>query len=109
MQKSFKLETYSKSSLKTISLLHRNIGRLEKVLRQLSGKGGKSEVVVPLGQDLSELDTLELARRGRQEQARVIAEMATAGVERLAKWARKLRRSIDDYASAHLRHGLKGN
>lgn len=109
MQKSFKLSAYSKSPLKTISLLHRNIGHLEKVLSQVSGKGGKSEVVSPLGPDLSELDTLELARRGREEQARVIAELATAGVQRLAKWARKLRRSVEDYASAHLRHGLKGN
>ena len=100
---------YSKSWLKTISLLHCNIGHLEKDLSQVSDKGGKSETAFALGPDLSELDTLELARRGRQEQARVIAELASAGAKRLAKWARRLYRSIEDYASAHLRHGLKGN
>lgn len=100
---------YSKSWLKSISLLHRNIGRLEKVLSQVSGKGSKSETASVFSPDVSELDTLELARLGRQEQARVIAELASAGAKRLAKWARKLRRSIEDYASAHVRHGLKGN
>lgn len=78
-------------------------------MSQVSGKGGKSEVAFPLGPDLSDLDTLELARRGRQEQARVVAELTSAGVKRLAKWARKMLRAIEDYASAHLRHGLKGN
>ena len=109
MQKSFKLVAYSKSWLKTISLLHCNIGHSEKVLSQVSGKGSKSETATALGPDLSQLDTLELARLGRQEQARVIAELASAGAKRLAKLARKLRRSVEDYASAHWRHGLKGN
>jgi hypothetical protein len=59
--------------------------------------------------DLSRLDTLELTRRGRQEQARVIAELTSAAAKRLAQWARKLGRSIEGFASAHLRHGLKGN
>ena len=61
------------------------------------------------GVDLSRLDTLELTRRGRQEQALVLAQLTSAGVKRLGQWARKLGRSIEGFASAHMRHGLKGN
>lgn len=56
-----------------------------------------------------ELDTLELARRGRQEQARVIAELTSAGVKRLAAFGRKVFEAVGELLSARTAHGLKGN
>lgn len=108
MQKSFTLLSYSKSWLKTISLLHRNISNLEKALSKETGKG---ETGFTFGPDLSRLDTLELTRRGRQEQARVIAELTSGGMKRLVQWLRRLGRAIEGFASTHTRHShsLKGN
>lgn len=56
-----------------------------------------------------ELDTLELARRGRQEQARVIAELSSAGLKRLGRWGRQVYRSAQSFVSTQARHSLKGN
>ncbi len=56
-----------------------------------------------------ELDTLELARRGRQEQARVMAELISAGVKRLVAFGRKVVLAVGELASARTTHGLKGN
>jgi hypothetical protein len=67
------------------------------------------ETGIDFGVDVSRLDTLELTRRGRQEQARVLAELTSAGVKRLVQWVRKLGRSIEGFVSAHVHHGLKGN
>jgi len=56
-----------------------------------------------------ELDTLELARRGRQEQARVMAELMSAGAKRLAEFFRKARQSVGGLVVVRTAHGLKGN
>jgi len=64
-----------------------------------------------------ELDTLELARRGRQEQARVIAELTSAGLKHLTRLIRRayqfaaerLARAPERLARAQMQHSLKGN
>jgi len=63
--------------------------------------------------ELLPLDTLALARRGREEQARVIAELASAALSKLGQAVRKAARRIStgvaDAASPHMNEGLKGN
>ena len=54
-------------------------------------------------------DTLELARRGRQEQARVMGELISAGLKRLAGLGRKALHAISEFASVRANHSLKGN
>jgi len=64
-----------------------------------------------------ELDTLELSRRGRQEQARVIAELTSDGLRHLTRWLRqayrfaaaRLVRAPERLAQTQLQHSLKGN
>jgi hypothetical protein len=95
--------------LKALSLLHRNIRRLEKALnKERVSSRSTPEAVVYRGEPF-ELDTLELARRGRQEQARVIAELTSAGLSRLARWGRQIYRAAESFVSSQMHHGLKGN
>ncbi|HSH08278.1 MAG TPA: hypothetical protein VLA41_11500 [Burkholderiales bacterium] len=56
-----------------------------------------------------DLDTLELARRGRQEQARVMGALISAGLRRLAALARRALRSASELTPFPTDHSLKGN
>ena len=62
-----------------------------------------------LAGDVLELDTLELTRRGRREQARYLAELAAAGVRGAADLGRRALRAIEGCVSTRERHSLKGN
>jgi len=109
MQKSFNLASYYKFIVKALSLLHRNIRRLEKTLSKERVSSSRTPEAVVYRAELFELDTLELSRRGRQEQARVIAELTSAGLKRLAQWGRRVYRSTESFVSTQMHHGLKGN
>jgi hypothetical protein len=115
MQKCFNFDRYYKFQVKALSLLHCNIGRSEKVLSKEHRFGSTTSDV---GQyQYFELDTLELARRGRQEQARVIAELTSEGRKHLARWIRqayrfaaeRLAQAPERVARPHMQHSLKGN
>jgi hypothetical protein len=82
---------------------------LEKDLSKERVSSGSTPEAVVYGEELFELDTLELARRGRQEQARVIAELTSAGLSRLAQWGRQMYRAAESFVSTQMHHGLKGN
>jgi len=56
-----------------------------------------------------ELDTLELTRRGRQEQARVMAELMSAGAKWLAQRIRKVLHAAGELSFFRAGHSLKGN
>jgi hypothetical protein len=91
-------------------LLHRNIRVLENSLSKPSTSiGNPPAESIDLRGATFEFDTLELARRGRQEQARVMAELISAGAKRLVALARKVRHSIGGLTLARTAHGLKGN
>ena len=74
-----------------------------------SGIGNAPTEFIDLRGATFEFDTLELARRGRQEQARVMAELMSAGAKRLAEFFRKARQSVSGLAFVRTVHGLKGN
>ena len=59
--------------------------------------------------ELIEFDTLELTRRGRQEQARVIAELFGAAVSKLRRLVGTLAAGVRRSVRPHLNEGLKGN
>lgn len=96
MQKCFNFDRYYKFQVKALSLLHRNIGHSEKALSKEHGFGSTSADAQRY--QYFELDTLELARRGRQEQARVIAELTSEGLKHLTRWIRQAYR----FAAARL-------
>lgn len=56
-----------------------------------------------------EIDTLELTRRGRQEQARVMAALLAAGMKRLAEFGRKIVQLARAPSLTRMGHSLKGN
>jgi hypothetical protein len=62
-----------------------------------------------LGAATFELDTLELTRRGRQEQARVMAELMSAGAKWLALRVRKILHAAGELSFFRASHSLKGN
>ncbi len=74
-----------------------------------SGTGSNAYESLDLRAATFELDTLELARRGRQEQARVMGELISAGLKRLAGLGRKALHAISEFASVRANHSLKGN
>jgi hypothetical protein len=105
------LESYSKALVKALYLLQRNIRVLEKDLSNDS-RIGESPVAMEsldLGAATFELDTLELTRRGRQEQARVMAELMSAGAKWLALRVRKILHAAGELSFFRASHSLKGN
>jgi len=111
MQRCITLESYSKALVKALYLLQRNIRVLEKDLSNDS-RIGESPVAMEsldLGAATFELDTLELARRGRQEQARVMAELMSAGAKWLALRVRKILHAAGELSFFRASHSLKGN
>jgi hypothetical protein len=70
--------------------LHRNIISSEKVLSTDRLTGSAPLAPARLFGEVLEIDTLELTRRGREEQARVIGELFTAGLGRLARLFRQV-------------------
>jgi len=82
---------------------------LEKSLSKSSGIANSSLESLDRGAATFDLDTLELARRGRQEQARVMGELISAGLKRLAALGRKALQSVSELASVRANHSLKGN
>jgi hypothetical protein len=83
--------------------------RLEKDLSKERASNRSTPEAVVYQEEPFELDTLELTRRGRQEQARVIAELSAAGLKRLARWGRQVYRSAQSFVSTQTHHSLKGN
>ena len=108
MQKCFNFQVYYKSQVKVLSLLQRNIRILEfpLTIHKFASPGPETEAIRG---EVFELDTLALARLGRQEQARYLAELASAGVKRAAGVGRKIRRTLGEFLTARVAHSLKGN
>jgi len=109
MQKCITLKHYSKALVKALYLLQRNIRVLEKALSNDSRIGESAKDSSDLRAATFELDTLELARRGRQEQARVMAELMAAGAKWLAQRLRKVLQGAGQHAFFRASHSLKGN
>jgi hypothetical protein len=82
---------------------------LEKDLSKERVSSGSTPEAVFYGGEPFELDTLELARRGRQEQARVIAELTSVGLTCLARWGRRAYRFAETFLSTPTQQSLKGN
>jgi len=83
--------------------------KLENSLKRDSVSAGSEAESNALAGDVFELDTLELTRRGRREQARYMAELAAAGVRGAVELGRRVLRAIESCVSTRERHSLKGN
>lgn len=81
----------------------------EKSLKSHSVSAGSQTETDSLAGGVFELDTLELTRRGRREQARYLAELAAAGVKSATNLGRRVLRAIEEHVSTRERHSLKGN
>ena len=75
---------------------------------QIVAPGPRAEIET-LARAALELDTLALARLGRQEQARYMAELAAAGVKGLAELTRGMWRAFGARIAARTSLALKGN
>jgi len=109
MQRCITLESYSKALVKALYLLQRNIRVLEKALSNTSRIVESPMDPFDLRAATFELDTLELTRRGRQEQARVMAELMSAGAKWLALRVRKILHAAGELSFFRASHSLKGN
>ena len=81
----------------------------ENSLKSHSVSAGSQTETDSLAGDMFELDTLELTRRGRREQARYLAELAAAAVTSAANLGRSVLRAIEEQVSTREPHSLKGN